>query len=159
MEEERLTQLRNLAEQYHGAMQEHRPALVEASRRLAEPVATCDVSADLDAVQRRVETVDASSLGEQVLPSFYAEDGENAMNTERRREALAKFLGVVKSDIDREKKGRAGVENLAKALKETPRYEILRLSVCHLHCLALQSSVNSVDDIRLGSEARTANRT
>ncbi len=41
----------------------------------------------------------------------------NVMNRERRREALAKFVGIVKADIERERKGRAGVENLAKALQ------------------------------------------
>jgi hypothetical protein len=52
-----------------------------------------------------------------VLPSFYCEDMVNVMNRERRREALAKFVGIVKADIERERKGRAGVENLAKALQ------------------------------------------
>ena len=61
-------------------------------------------------------------MGDQVLPNFYAEDQTNAMNQERRREALAKFLRVIKSDIEREKKGKAGVENLAKALQETPKF-------------------------------------
>lgn len=36
--------------------------------------------------------------------------------------ALVKFLRVVKADIDREKKGKAGVENLARALQETPKF-------------------------------------
>ena len=61
-------------------------------------------------------------MGDQVLPSFYAEDTTNAMNAERRRDSLAKCLRVVKSDIEREKKGKAGVENLAKALQETPKF-------------------------------------
>ena len=56
-------------------------------------------------------------MGEQVLPSFYAEDLMNVMNRERRREALNKAVGIVKADIERERKGRAGVENLAKALQ------------------------------------------
>ena len=56
------------------------------------------------------------------MPSFYAEDETNAMNQERRREALAKLLRLIKSDIEREKKGKAGVENLAKALLETPKF-------------------------------------
>ena len=88
--------------------------------------------------------MDFDSLGDQILPSFYAEDTTNAMNAERRRDALAKCLRVVKSDIEREKKvkdtesdrkrlqistfhlpvlkGMAGVENLAKALQETPKF-------------------------------------
>ena len=36
--------------------------------------------------------IDADSMGDQILPSFYAEDTTNAMNAERRRDALAKFL-------------------------------------------------------------------
>ena len=32
-------------------------------------------------------------------------------------QALAKFVGIIKADIERERKGRAGVENLAKALQ------------------------------------------
>ena len=31
--------------------------------------------------------------------------------------ALSKFLRVVKADMEREKKGKAGVENLARALQ------------------------------------------
>ena len=56
------------------------------------------------------------------MPNFYAEDINNCMNRERRREALTKFLRVVKSDIDRETKGMGGVENLAKAIQETPKF-------------------------------------
>ena len=30
---------------------------------------------------------------------------------------MSKFVGIVKADIERERKGKAGVENLAKALQ------------------------------------------
>ena len=66
--------------------------------------------------------IDEDSLGGQILPSFYAEDRTNAMNQERRRENLARCLRIIRSDIEREKKGKAGVENLAKALQETPKF-------------------------------------
>ena len=69
-------------------------------------------------------------MGVQVLPHFYAEDLVNVMNKERRREALAKFVGIIKADIEREKKGRAGVENLAKALHETPKFGGEESQVC-----------------------------
>ncbi len=61
-------------------------------------------------------------IGEQVLPSLYAEDQTNAMNTERRKDALAKFLRVIKADMERERKGKAGIENLARVLRETPKF-------------------------------------
>ena len=66
--------------------------------------------------------IDEDSLGQQILPSFYAEDRTNSMNQERRRENLARCLRIIRSDIEREKKGKAGVENLAKALQETPKF-------------------------------------
>ena len=50
--------------------------------------------------------IDENSLGEQTLPNFYAEDINNCMNRERRREALAKFLRIIKADVDRETKGK-----------------------------------------------------
>ena len=61
-------------------------------------------------------------MGEQILPSFYAEDRTNCMNQERRREALSRSLRMIRADMEREKKGKAGVENLARALKETPKF-------------------------------------
>ena len=66
--------------------------------------------------------IDEDSLGQQILPNFYAEDRTNCMNQERRRENLARCLRIIRSDIEREKKGKAGVENLAKALHETPKF-------------------------------------
>lgn len=63
----------------------------------------------MDTIKTKVD-FDGDSIVEQpILPSFYAEDDMNAMNVERRREALHKVLRVVKSDIDRERKGKAGV--------------------------------------------------
>lgn len=35
--------------------------------------------------------IDQDSLGDQLLPSFYAEDQTNAMNQERRREGESKL--------------------------------------------------------------------
>jgi len=121
MEEDRLNQLRYLAEQYQQILDEHRPKLVSNAHRLDEPIRRIRVGRDMEVVRKKVE-IDENSLGEQSLPNFYAEDNTNCMNRERRREALAKFLRVVKSDIDRETKGMGGVENLAKALQETPKF-------------------------------------
>ena len=61
-------------------------------------------------------------MGQQMLPHFYCEDLVNVVNKEQRREALANIVGMLKADIEREKKGRAGVENLARALQETPKF-------------------------------------
>ena len=70
----------------------------------------------------KIELEQDGSMGQQILPHFYCEDLLNVMNKERRRESLSKVVGIIKADIEREKKGRAGVENLAKALQETPKF-------------------------------------
>jgi len=121
MEDDRLNQLRHLAEAYQQILEEYRPKLVSNAHRLDEPIRRIHVGRDMEVVRKKVD-IDENSLGEQILPSFYAEDNGNCMNRERRREALAKFLRVLKSDIDRETKGMGGVENLAKALQETPKF-------------------------------------
>ena len=62
-----------------------------------------------DVVLQNVNKYDANSegdMGVQMLPHFYAEDLVNVMNKERRREALAKVVGIVKADIERERRGR-----------------------------------------------------
>ena len=115
LEEERLTQLGSMSRLFFSLMQANRPKLISLTERLREPVELCDVVRDLEAITKYVADP-AGDMGVQVLPHFYAEDLVNIMNKERRREALAKFVGILKGDIDREKKGRAGVENLAKAL-------------------------------------------
>jgi len=119
LEEERLGQLQAVAALYLQVMEGNRPKLVSLTGRLREPVALCDTPKDLG--ELRVD-VEGEELGGQVLPHFYCEDMMNVMNKERRREALAKFVGIIKADIERERKGRAGVENLAKALQETPKF-------------------------------------
>ena len=121
LEEERLSQLGSLSRLFFSLMQTNRPKLISLTERLREPVELCDVVRDIEAINKYVADP-AGDMGVQVLPHFYAEDLVNIMNKERRREALAKFVGILKGDIDREKKGRAGVENLAKALQETPKF-------------------------------------
>lgn len=121
LEEERLTQMKSMSSLYLTVMETHRPKLVALTTRLREPVHLCDVSKDMQ--ELKGEGGDGEEgMGIQLLPHFYCEDLMNVMNRERRREALAKFVGIIKADIERERKGRAGVENLAKALQETPKF-------------------------------------
>ena len=103
-------------------LQSNRPKLMSLTDRLKEPVELCDVSRDMEVgsscdamvrvlmwVLQNVNKYDADSegdMGVQVLPHFYAEDLVNVMNKERRREALAKVVGIVKADIERERRGR-----------------------------------------------------
>jgi len=119
LEEERLSQLSDKASQYLTVMKENRPKLRNLTDQLNEPVGLSDTQRDIAGVTFDIEQ---EGMGEQSLPSFYAEDLVNVMNRERRRESMSKFVGIIKADIERERKGRAGVQNLAKALQETPKF-------------------------------------
>merc|ERR1711892_401528 len=101
-------------------MENNRPKLLNLTERLREPIEVCDVGRDVQNL--KIELDHDGTMGQQILPHFYCEDMLNVMNKERRREASAKVVGIIKSDAEREKKGRAGVENLAKALKDTPKF-------------------------------------
>ncbi|RXG72824.1 Nostrin [Armadillidium vulgare] len=120
LEEERLAALKDLILKYHKTNKDAAPKLVAIASRLDEPVSLCDVDKDIQTV------ITAKGTGEHVpqqyLPDFYSEDLNNVMNKARRREALEKFLKLIRSDIERERRGKQGVENLAKALQETPNF-------------------------------------
>lgn len=120
LEEERLQALRDLVVKYHKNALESSPKVVATADRLEEPVKACDVEKDIQAVIAAKGT--GENLPEQMLPDFYGEDMNNIMNRERRREALEKFVKMVRTDLERERRGKQGVENLAKALQETPTF-------------------------------------
>lgn len=59
--------------------------------RLDEPVKACDVEKDIQAVITAKGT--GENIPEQMLPDFYAEDMNNIMNRDRRREVSdSKFI-------------------------------------------------------------------
>merc|ERR1712106_701087 len=120
LEEERLGQLCSMSKLYLTVMENNRPKLLNLTERLREPIEVCHVGRDVQNL--KIELDHDGNMGQQILPHFYCEDLLNVMNKERRREALAKVVGIIKADAEREKKGRAGVENLAKALKDTPKF-------------------------------------
>lgn len=88
--------------------------------RLSPSVESASVEADLQRVSALRES--APSFAEQLLPDFYAEHMSNVMNRERRKESLERCLHWVRSDVERESRGKRGVENLARALQDTPHF-------------------------------------
>ena len=54
MEEDRLSQLRFLAEQYQQILEEHRPKLVASANRLDEPIRRIHVGRDMEVVRKKV---------------------------------------------------------------------------------------------------------
>ncbi|KAK4023465.1 hypothetical protein OUZ56_008873 [Daphnia magna] len=120
LEQERLEQLKDLLSKYYICFRDYCPKLCQAVDRLVEPVSTCSVDADLQSVSSLRDS--APTFAEQLLPDFYAEHMSNVMNRERRKESLERCLHWVRSDLERESRGRRGVENLAKALQESPHF-------------------------------------
>ncbi|CAL1287987.1 unnamed protein product [Larinioides sclopetarius] len=96
------------------------PALTQCSERLKTTVGSIEVSAD---IQKLIETRGTGqNVPEQFLPDFYAENLSYEMKKERRKEILQRFLSLLKHDLELERKGKQGVENLAKVFQETPTF-------------------------------------
>ncbi|XP_076387469.1 nostrin isoform X2 [Megachile rotundata] len=124
LEEERLSALKDLANVYLAHLQALAPRLQQSADRLAAPVRNCNVSQDIEILKnliRRVESNDGCN-SDQLLPDFYAEHITLAMNRERRKQALVRVLHLIRQDLDRERRGREGLETLHRAFVATPAF-------------------------------------
>ena len=61
MEDDRLSQLRFLAEQYQQILDENRPKLVASAKRLDEPIRRIHVGRDMEVVRKKVRDYVGSS--------------------------------------------------------------------------------------------------
>ncbi|XP_037511931.1 nostrin isoform X2 [Rhipicephalus sanguineus] len=82
--------------------------------------ANVDAKQDIEDAVRLRGT--APNVPEQFLPDFYAEDLSSPMQPQRRREALERLLQLLQKDLDTERRGKQGVESLAQAFRESPRF-------------------------------------
>lgn len=120
LEEERLNNLKSVLNSYLHHSNQLGPRLVEATERLSGPVAQADPSKDLLTFVNLRNS--SNQTAEQLLPDFYCEHITLAMNRERRKQALVKLLQLIRQDIERERKSKNGLENLSKAIKQTPNF-------------------------------------
>lgn len=124
LEEERLSALKDFANVYLTHLQALAPRLQQSADRLLTPVRSCNVSQDLEGLKnlvRRMDSNDATNA-EQLLPDFYAEHVTLAMNRERRKQALVRVLHLIRQDLERERRGREGLETLHRAFIKTPAF-------------------------------------
>ncbi|GAB1859702.1 Nostrin [Camponotus japonicus] len=124
LEEERLSALKDFANVYLTHLQALAPRLQQSADRLLTPVRSCNVSQDLEILKnlvRRMDSNDATNA-EQLLPDFYAEHVTLAMNRERRKQALVRVLHLIRQDLERERRGREGLETLHRAFIKTPAF-------------------------------------
>ncbi|XP_075535686.1 nostrin isoform X2 [Dermacentor variabilis] len=82
--------------------------------------ARVDAKQDIEEAVRLRAT--APNVPEQLLPDFYAEDLSSPMQPQRRKEALQRLLQLLQKDLDTERRGKQGVESLAQAFRESPRF-------------------------------------
>lgn len=120
LEEERLSNLKVILESYLRHNAELQPRIREATERLKAPIHMAESTKDLIHFQNMRQT--SQQVSEQLLPDFYCEHITLAMNRERRKQALVKLLHLVRQDIERERKSKNGLENLSKAIKQTPSF-------------------------------------
>ncbi|KAL6257330.1 hypothetical protein P5V15_010905 [Pogonomyrmex californicus] len=98
--------------------------LSQSADRLLTPVRSCNVSQDLEILKNLVRRMDSHDVttAEQLLPDFYAEHVTLAMNRERRKQALVRVLHLIRQDLERERRGREGLETLHRAFVKTPAF-------------------------------------
>lgn len=124
LEEERLSALKDLANVYLAHLQALAPRLQQSADRVSTPVRNCNVSQDVEILKnliRRTESNDTVNA-EQLLPDFYAEHITLAMNRERRKQSLVRILHLIRQDLERERRGREGLETLHRAFIKTPAF-------------------------------------
>ncbi|XP_011146752.1 uncharacterized protein LOC105187560 [Harpegnathos saltator] len=124
LEEERLSALKDLANVYLAHLQALAPRLQQSADRLQTPVRSCNVSQDVEILKNLIRRIDSNDTtnAEQLLPDFYAEHVTLAMNRERRKQALVRVLHLIRQDLEREKRGREGLETLHRAFIKTPAF-------------------------------------
>lgn len=120
LEEERIGAMQEALHKYTNQLALVGPRMVEGSGHLVDAANYINVAADIQTIIQQKGV--GPNIAEQYLPDFYAEDMGLRMNKDRRRESVEKFLLLLKHDIERERKGKQGVENLARVFQETPKF-------------------------------------
>ncbi|VVC41607.1 Hypothetical protein CINCED_3A006964 [Cinara cedri] len=122
LEEERLLRLKEYAQYVLQSYQKLVPKISQITSRLSEPIYECDVSKDFSIVADTINKYD-DDLSLQVLPDFYPEHTNLAMNKNRRITALTKILQQVRQDLDRERRSKQGLDTITNAMHHSSSHE------------------------------------
>lgn len=117
LENQRLTHMKNYVANYLKLTGNMNPAQNSLVQRLTPLVENCNIQKDLNIIKnlRRI----SEGPSEQLLPDFYSEHTTLAMNRERRKQALIKLLQLVKTDLERERRSRNGLKEVAANNNQT----------------------------------------
>lgn len=120
LEEERISKMSEYLNQYNSHMSVMGPKITQSCDRLHETVISVDLKGDLqNAVQQRGT---GQVTSEQILIDCYAEDMQFSMKPERRKNSLQNYLLYIRQSIERERKGREGVEKLLEVYNQRPGF-------------------------------------
>ncbi|XP_061167166.1 nostrin-like isoform X3 [Saccostrea echinata] len=120
LDEERLAKMADYLNQYNSHLSVMGPRLQTSCDKLHESVISVDIQEDLKAVAKQRGT--QGTPPEQILLDCYAEDLQFTMNAERRKNYLQNYLLYLRQSLEREKKGKEGVEKLVGVYKERPNF-------------------------------------
>ncbi|CAC5389795.1 NOSTRIN [Mytilus coruscus] len=120
LEEDRISKMSEYLNQYNSHMSVMGPKITQSCDILNEAVVAVDLQGDLrTVVQKKGSGVSAS---EQILIDCYAEDMQFSMKPERRKNSLQNYLLFIRQSIERERKGREGVEKLVEVYNQRPGF-------------------------------------
>lgn len=120
LEQERLEALHAALARYAQHLAHMAPQAQQCADCVQTQTAQVGAKQDIEEAVRLRGT--APNVPEQLLPDFYAEDLSSPMQPQRRREALERLLQLLQKDLDTERRGKQGVESLAQAFRESPRF-------------------------------------
>ncbi|KAL3831454.1 hypothetical protein ACJMK2_023203 [Sinanodonta woodiana] len=120
LEEERIAKMSDYLNQYNGHISVLGPRITQSCDKLHEAILSVDMNGDIKTVAQQRGT--SSNVLEQFLIDCYAEDKQFTMKTDHRKSTLQQYLLHLRQSIEREKKGREGVEKLLEVYKERPNF-------------------------------------
>ncbi|XP_046580411.1 nostrin-like isoform X1 [Haliotis rubra] len=121
LEEDRVKTMQEYLNKYNSHISVLPPKLTRILDHLNETVMAVDLQNDLQIVVRE-KGVKGARMPEQVLMDCYAEDGQFNMNPVRLRNALQNYLLYIQQMLERDRKGKEGVQKLVDVYKSKPNF-------------------------------------
>ncbi|CAL1527377.1 unnamed protein product [Lymnaea stagnalis] len=121
LEEERLKSMQDYLNKYNSHISVLSPKLTQYFDRLNESVISVDLQHDLQTIVH-TKGMKGPRQPEQLLVDCYAEDSQVSMDNERRKDALKNYLIHLHQYIEKERKGKEGVQKLVEVYKSKPSF-------------------------------------
>ncbi|BFY97381.1 hypothetical protein BsWGS_00421 [Bradybaena similaris] len=121
LEEERLRTMQDYLNKYNSHVSVLPSKLTQYFDSLGKVVKAVDLQQDLKTIVQE-KGMKEPCRQEQILVDSYAEDSQVTMDSERRKDALKNYLLHLHQYIDKERKGKEGVQKLIEVYKNKPSF-------------------------------------